>query len=197
LAAGAGNSGADERISIFVISNGWHTEIVLPKAALPAGAIPEAADFPRVAYLGFGWGHAEYYPAPEPGIGLTLRAALIPSPAVMHVIGLDADPREAFRHSEVAELRLEPDGFRKLVRYLDASFARDGAQRARSILPGRHDLSLFYPATGKFHAFNTCNTWTGGALAAAGLPIDPAGIIRAAGVMEQLRDRAPPASGRR
>src|SRR3990172_7984096 len=98
FAAGAGNGGADQRISIFVTSNGWHTEIVLPKAALPAGAIPEAADFPRATYLGFGWGHAEYYPAPDPGIGLTLKAALIPSPAVMHVIGLGADPREAFRH---------------------------------------------------------------------------------------------------
>jgi uncharacterized protein (TIGR02117 family) len=175
-------------VAIFVISNGWHTEIVLPKAALPAGAIPEAADFPHATYLGFGWGHAAYYPTPEPGIGLSLSAALIPSPAVLHVIGLAANPRQSFPRSEVAELRLGGDGFRALVRFLDASFARGGAPRARSSAPGLYDFSLFYPATGTFHALNTCNTWTAGALAAAGVPID-AGVTRAEGVMEQLRRR--------
>jgi len=31
--------------------------------------------------------------------------------------------------------------------------------------------SLFYPARGKFHLFNTCNSWTARALKAAGYPL--------------------------
>ncbi len=182
-------------VAIFVVSNGWHTEIVVPRAALPEGAIPEAADFPHAAYLGFGWGHAEYYPNPDPGIGLKLKAALFPAPAVLHLTGLEIDPRQAYRQIDMAPVALGADGLSRLVRYLDASFARGGNARARSVAPGLYDVSLFYPATGTFSApTNNCNTWTAGALAAAGLPIDPAGIVRAEDVMERLRRPAPPAA---
>ena len=50
--------------------------IVIARATLPTGAVPEAADFPDAPYLEFGWGDAEYYPAPRPTLGMALRAAL-------------------------------------------------------------------------------------------------------------------------
>ena len=78
--------------TIFVISNGFHSAIVLSPADLPPGRIPEAGDFPNARYLEFGWGDAEYYPAKQATIGMTLRAALVPTPSVLHLAGLSAAP---------------------------------------------------------------------------------------------------------
>ncbi len=174
-------------IAIHVTSNGWHTGIAVARASLPSGAVPEAADFPVAPYLEFGWGDAEYYPAPRPTLGMALGAAFGANPAIVHMIGLPAHPRQVFPKSEVVELRLSPDGFQSLVHYLDATFARDGAARIPASAPGLYSFSLFYPATGKFNLFNTCNTWAARGLAAAGVPVDASGVVRAEDLMAQLR----------
>ena len=117
--------------TIFITSNGWHSSIVVPRMRLPRGAIPEAADFPDAAYLSLGWGDAEYFPARRPTFDMGLRAALGPTPAVVHLAGLRALPSVVFLSEEVVALRIPADGFRRLVDYLDGSFARGGAKRAR------------------------------------------------------------------
>ncbi len=179
---------ADARtISIYVTSNGWHSEIAFARAHLPAGAIPEAADFPAARYLSFGWGDAEYYPAPEKDLGMTLSAALLPTPAVVHLAGLPAHPSDIFPGDEVIEMKISAEGFRKLTAYLDASFARGGKARARAVTPGLYGFSQFYPATGKFHLFNTCNSWTAKGLEQSGLPVTVFGTWTAEDLMAQLR----------
>jgi uncharacterized protein (TIGR02117 family) len=191
-----GRASDDSGIAIYVTSNGWHSGIVVARALLPAGAIPEAADFPDAPYLSFGWGDAAYYPAPRPTIAMTLRAALLPTPAIVHMAGLPAHPSEVFPADEVVELRLSAAGFRNLVAYLDRGFARDGQERARSSAPGLYGFSLFYPATGEFHLFNTCNTWTARGLAQGGLPITVFGTLRAEDLMAQVRSFATRRSAR-
>lgn len=174
-------------VAVSVASNGWHTVIVIPRAAVPPGTLPEAGDFPDAAYLSFGWGDAEYFPAPETTLAMTLRAALQPTPAVVQVTGLADDPRTVYPAEEVVELRAQPRQFAALVAYLDASFERDGAGRARAVQPGLEPGSWFYPATGEFHLFNTCNTWTARGLEAGGWPVRVAGVVTAEDVMVQVR----------
>ena len=54
----------------YVVGNGWHTAIVMPRdKAAATGLLPEAADFPDAAYLEFGWGDRDYYPAAEKTLG--------------------------------------------------------------------------------------------------------------------------------
>jgi uncharacterized protein (TIGR02117 family) len=180
-------SPAADRVVIHVASNGWHTGIVLPRSALPAGAVPEAEDFPDAPYLEFGWGDAEYYPAPRPTLGMALGAAFVPGPAIVHLVGLPAHPHDVFPKAEVVTLGLSPEGFRGLADYLDATFARKGAQRAPVQAPGLYSFSRFYPATGEFHLFNTCNTWTARGLEAAGLPVRASGTFTAEDLMAQVR----------
>jgi uncharacterized protein (TIGR02117 family) len=179
----AGKAGA----TIFVTSNGWHTSIVVPRKSLPPGTLLEAADFPSATYLGFGWGDADYYPARQPTFGMTLRAALTPTPAVVHLVGLRSHPEFVFPKDEVVALRIPKDGYRDLVDFLDGTFVRDGAERARPIAPGLHAFGKFYQATGEFHLFNTCNTWTARGLQAAGRPIQVVGTVTAEEVMVQVR----------
>lgn len=191
VAAAAGTPAAAEPgVAIFVASNGWHTAIVVPRARVPADAIPEAADFPDAVYLEFGWGDSEYYPARNPTIGMALRAALEPTPAVVHMGGLGAHPRAVYPTAEVVEIEVPADGFARLVAYLGAAFARGGADRVGASAPGLYPYSLFYPATGEFHLFNTCNTWTARGLSAAGLAVEVGGTVRAEDLMAQVREIA-------
>lgn len=180
----------DAQVPVYVLSNGWHSAIVLPRAALPEGTVPEADDFPGAAYLSFGWGDATYFPARDPTTAMALSAALRPSPAVLHLAGLASRPGEVFPADEVVELRTTPEGLAALVAFLDATFDRGGAERVQAREPGLYRFSLFYPATGQFHLFNTCNTWTAQGLRAGGWPVRASGTVTAEELMVQVRPLA-------
>ncbi len=173
--------------TIFVTSNGWHSSIVLARADLPPGRIPEAADFPQARFLEFGWGDAEYYPAKRVTLGMTLRAALTPTPSVVHVAGLAVAPARRYPNAEVVPLALDAKRLGRLVDFIDATFDRGGRTRAAATGPGLYPDSRFYPALGRFHLFNTCNTWTARALAAAGFDVADPGMARAEALMRQVR----------
>lgn len=183
----AGWAQAGERtFTVFVSSNGWHTDITVARADIPQGRIPESADFADAVYLQFGWGDADYYTTPDPGIGTTLGAAL-PGPAVVHMAGLPARPGAAFTGVEEIALTLGEEPFGRLIAHLHESFERGGAARVESVAPGVYEFSRFYPATGEFHLFNTCNTWTARGLAAAGIAVSASGTRSADDLMSQLR----------
>ena len=175
---------------IFVASNGWHSSIFVSRAAMPNDAIPVASDFPDAAYLGFGWGDADYFPKRDPGILTLLNAAFQPTPSVLHVTGLSSHPRDVFPKDEVIGLTLSADGFRDLLGFLNVAFTRDGGGRVTVTAPGLHVFSKFYRAKGDFHLFNNCNSWTARGLAAAGLPIEVDSIYRAEGLMSAVREIA-------
>lgn len=170
---------------VLVTSNGWHTGIVVARADLPPGLIPEIADFPAAAYFEFGWGNRDYYTTPRKTLGLTLGAAL-PSTAVVHLAAYARPPR-AHPGYEAVALPVSDEGFRRLAAYLHRAFARAGDTRARAIAAGLQPMSGFYPATGRFHLFNTCNTWTAAGLAAAGVAIGVGVVQRSEDLMSQIR----------
>ena len=174
---------------IQVASNGWHTAIVVPAPALVAtGLLPEAADFPDAAFLEFGWGDRVYYPAKEKTLGMTLAAALVPTPAVMHMAGLEARPENrGGTWRDVVAVALTDKGFLNLVAALAAEFERPAGGRAKPVARGLYPGSHFYNALGEFHLFNTCNTWTARMLRAGGVAISPSGIVTADGLMARLR----------
>ena len=172
---------------IHVTSNGWHTAIVVPAPALVAmGAIPELEDFSGAAFLEFGWGDRTYYPANEKTLGMTLSAALVSTPAVMHVARHQAPPRNDSGY-EVISVGLTEKGFRRLAKTLAAEFERPVDGRAEAISRGLYPHSYFYRAHGDFHLFNTCNTWTARMLSASGVALSPSGIVTADKLMSRLR----------
>jgi len=173
---------------VQVVSNGWHTAIIVPRAEVAAvGLLPETADFPDAAFLEFGWGDRAYFQATEVTIGLTLRAALTATPAVMHVTGHQLAPEPMHPELEVVRVGLSDDEFRLLVRAVADTFDRPPAGRAQPVSTGLDPNSRFYKARGTFHLFNTCNTWTARTLRAAGMELAPAGISTAEDLMRHIR----------
>lgn len=179
--------GTNATQTVFVTSNGWHSSIVLARSLLPADRIPEIADFPEARFLEFGWGDAEYYPAERATIGMTLRAALVPTPAVLHVAGMGVSPERRYPKAEVIALSLDAVSLGGLVDFIAGSFERGTGTRADAIGPGLYPTSRFYPATGRFHLGNTCNTWTANALKHGGFAVSGTGTTRAEDLMVQVR----------
>ena len=175
---------ADHRL--WVTSNDWHTRIVVATADLPVGLLPEAEDLVQAGWLAIGWGDREYYPMPDPPRRLAVKAALLPSASVLHLIPMAAPPR-SFEGFEVLEMAVSGSSLGAMLVAIDAEIDRQGAPRAPIAAPGLYPESLFYPATGTFHIFNTCNSWVARQLQTAGLPIRAAGVITAEDLMRQLR----------
>ena len=181
-----GSTSSDDK-TIFVTSNGWHTGVVMAKSDIPFGLLPEAADFAEAAYFEFGWGDAEFYPARDVTVTMTMAAALVPTPAVMHMAGLWTRPARYFPKAEVIPLIISAKNFGRLAAFIDGSFKRPGAGQVSHFTPGLYAASGFYPAKGRFHLLNTCNTWTARALRAAGFKIDARGTTQAEALMQQVR----------
>lgn len=171
--------------TVFVTGNGWHTEIVIAREDLPGdGRLAEVADFPGAAFLAFGWGDREYYPARDPGVSLALRAALVPSASLMRITGLAESPERRHAKTDVLALPVSAIALDRLVSGIDATFDRPSGGRAAPV--AREGDGLFYPARGEFHLFNNCNTWTAQRLAAAGTGLDPSGVVRADPLIERV-----------
>ncbi|MDV7400058.1 DUF2459 domain-containing protein, partial [Arthrospira platensis SPKY1] len=97
-------------------------------------------------------------------MGDALRAALGPSAAVLHVVGLSDHPARVLIFSELVALEVSEPGFARLIDFIAATHDRAGAERAEPIGRGLYLDSHFYPALGSFHLFNNCNTWVVNAL---------------------------------
>jgi uncharacterized protein (TIGR02117 family) len=172
-------------VAVYLVAHDDHTGIAIRRADIPAGLWPESRDFPQAEFLEAGWGARDYYMGRDQGFWGTLKAALGQTQSVLHVAGFRGRPAEHFRGSEVIELSIPPDGFERLVRYINDAHERAGAASARPLGPGLYGDSRFYPAWQQFNLLNTCNVWTARALRSAGLPIEDA--ITKEGVMSQAR----------
>jgi uncharacterized protein (TIGR02117 family) len=156
--------------TLFLVSHGWHTGIVMERKDLVALIPPLAGELGEERYVEVGWGEERFYQARETTVGMALRAVLQPNPSVLQVVPLPRPAREYFPQSELAELRVEEEGYRALAAFVAESFTRTPAKDVIRLSPSLYGNGWFYRAEGSFHAFNTCNTWVAKALAKAGPP---------------------------
>lgn len=174
--------------SVFVVNHGWHSAIVIKKADIPEAILPEVRDFLDAEYLEIGWGDWDYYQAPEPGLGLALRAAFWSSRSVLHVAGFKGAAESYFRGSEVVEIVLSDEAFQRVLQFVSDTFSRSDVAAPFEARPGLYPNSRFYSARGRFHLFRTCNTWVAEALRSAGLPIRPAYAVTAGNLSYQVKN---------
>ena len=154
--------------TLFLVSHGWHTGIVMERKDLVALIPPLAGELGEEGYVEVGWGEERFYQARETTVGMALRAVLQPNPSVLQVVPLPRQPRDYFPQSEIAEIRLEEQGYRALVAFVAESFTRTPAREPIRLSPSLYGNGWFYRAEGSFHAFNTCNTWVATAMEKAG-----------------------------
>jgi len=175
---------------IHVVRHGWHTGLVVDRAALAGtGLVPEVADFPQARFLEFGWGDRRFYTAPSPTALMALRAALVPTDAVLHVTPA-SPPQGGATSPDTMALAVPEVTFRRLATSLAMAFDRPSGGRAEPLAPAAPIAGRFYPARGTFHVFNTCNTWVVRRLAMAGVDVAPVGVLTAGEAMRRVREAA-------
>jgi uncharacterized protein (TIGR02117 family) len=163
-------------VTIYVITNPIHTDIIIPVEAEARATFAFLADDgmpldnPNVKWLMFGRGGRSFYietPTwdklkPMPALrGLTLDRA------AMHVEPLGAINPEL---AQLIPLTISHDALKRLRNEILVSFSLDTAGKPQPIANSAYgEFDQFYEATGYFNALLGCNTWTARMLRTAGL----------------------------
>jgi hypothetical protein len=162
-------------VSVFLIDNGYHTDIALPGEVLLRGSGPTAQAARRLAprnWVLAGWGDARFYV--ETGMSREraldgLRALFRPgNPSVVRLTGVAQRPDLLYGDAAV-ELKMSRASFVLLVARIDRSLA-EGPKLANA--PRRPDR-LFFRSVETFSILHLCNHWTAEVLNAGGVGVTP------------------------
>jgi uncharacterized protein (TIGR02117 family) len=166
-----------EGITIYVRSNGVHTDIVMPKFNAEMDwrpyADPAHLRDPRwgqADHVAIGYGNREFYlntPTwADLSLGTAFRAMLGGGTTLLHVEHIDRPRTEAMQRP----IRLAPDQYRRLVGFIRERFKLGPDGRPIPVPDGGYgSYDAFYEANGGFSAILNCNEWTGRALRTAGV----------------------------
>ncbi len=163
--------------TVFVLSNGYHTDIALPVVGgTPPDGFPIGADdLPRglanVQFVAVGWGSKAAYTSlvaiTDLSVATAVRALAFDR-SVIHVLPLHGAPYGA----GVFPVRLDEDQYSRLVAFMAATLETGRSGKA-VLIPGvtQGYGDVFYHARPRFSAFYGCNAWTGEALRTAGISV--------------------------
>jgi uncharacterized protein (TIGR02117 family) len=139
--------------TLYVVSHGWHSGIVVERADLVA-RLP-SLEIGQGRHVEVGWGEERFYQARETTVGMALGAVLRPNASVVQVVPFAEPPRRYFAGSEVVEVRTDEAGYAAALDFIAATFK----PQLERLGPSLYGTGGFYRAEGSFHLFNTCNTW--------------------------------------
>jgi uncharacterized protein (TIGR02117 family) len=171
-------------VTIYVIDNGIHTDLVLPVSAegVDWGDLirpGHLADPSRAAasHLAFGWGDRDFYlntptwwDVNPVRVGRAFVGAGATVVHVSHIAAPQIGPN-------ARAIVLRPEEYRRLAGFIRNTFGEGPPAR------GYGAADAFYVARGGYNLFRTCNAWTGEALAAAGVRVGkwtpfPSGVMQ-------------------
>lgn len=166
---------AEYAATLYVVNHGWHTGLVVRRGDIPGGLWPEQRQAPPGEYVEIGWGQREFYQIRDPSLLQAVRAALWPSPSVLHLMGFNGPVAARFPHSAVIALKLDAAAMRRVALYISDAYQRDQTGGVKRMGQGLYGDSRFFAGRENFHLFRTCNVWVARAVRLAGCPVD-AGI---------------------
>jgi len=173
-------------IPIYIVSHGWHTGIAVEKESISC-LLPKDELIPDGHFLLFEWGDGRYFPHKDPGIGLLLRAAFLPTKSVLHVTALQNPPADVFRNSTVIRIQITRKGLQNLGKYIRDSFRYDTNQSVIFAANGLYPNSRFFEANQLYFFPRTSNKWTARALRETGFPITPFWANTSGNVIKQAK----------
>jgi uncharacterized protein (TIGR02117 family) len=174
----------DRPVPVFIVSHGWHAGIAIESEYIHH-LLPDHPDMPQAKFLKFGWGDGRYYSEPDAGFGLMVRAALLPTRSVLHVVATDLPIERYFGASRVVRIHITTDGAEKLGIFISDRFRKDDNGLVRVAADGLYSNSKFFEATGRYYLPKTSNVWTARALRQTGYPITPIYSLTSGNVMKQ------------
>jgi len=168
--------GNSNDVSIFIKTNGVHTDIVVPVKN-------DLVDWSRdirfentvskdsvEKYVAFGWGDKGFYLETPTWGDLTFKtafkAAFALSTAAIHATFY----KEIKEDKDCVKINISKAQYQRLTEFISKSFKRDATGKFIYIrtdaVYGKDDA--FYDAGGSYSLFHTCNTWSNNALKKCG-----------------------------
>jgi len=163
-------------VSIYILTNGVHTDLVLPiKDSL--------IDWSRhikfentvgkdssMRYVAMGWGDKGFYLETPTWADLkfstAFKAAFSLSTSAIHATFY----KNMNEGEDCKRINISREQYARLVKFIRDSFKPDANGNIVNIITkanyGNHDA--FYEAVGSYHLFHTCNTWANNGLKACG-----------------------------
>ena len=167
-----------EGVTIMVETNGLHTGIVMPivsdamdwRAVFPSAGQPTPSG-KLPTHVAIGWGEREVFLTVAEWTDLTpgtaLRVLLTGGDAVMRVAHyVRPAPSEWHR-----PMRLRPEEYQRLVKDILRTLPPSPPGGVRRDYPSYERGAKNFDSLGRYTILNTCNTWVGDRLAAAGVKI--------------------------
>lgn len=173
IAAAAPGAGAGR---VYLLVSGWHTDLAVPVGEI-SGPLAALRDrYPGARDMVFGYGKRSYMTEPGHDLGDWFMGPF-PGAGALEVSAIASDPAAAYPTAHIITLDLPPGGAERLSGFLWQTLKKGAADEP--VVAGHGDFagSVVYDAIPGYDLNHTCNTWSAQALAAAGLPIRPAGII--------------------
>lgn len=176
---------ANAKHTIYFIYRGWHTSILLDAKLLAAQNPQLAADLKGQKYARIGWGDGDYFTGKNKSAMTAAKALVASGYSAVQLLTYDYEPFNEIPAETLVPLAITDEGMQTLMSYLGGSIAID--QQGKPVrLPAFGDaMGAFFQSKDHYSVFSNCNTWSGNALRAAGLPV--ANRLTAQGVFEQAR----------
>ena len=181
---GAASAADANAVSVWLVSRGYHTGLILPAKDASDLITPLAGE--SSGFAEFGWGESYYYQAPTVELCDAPRALFFSEGSVVRLefCGDELEPEFA-ASGFVIRFDLSARQFLDLCRFIDESFAKKDCSVTRETIE-REGAVGYYTSVHRYSIIHTCNTWAARALEAAGTGVTGAGVIFAF----QLRARA-------
>jgi uncharacterized protein (TIGR02117 family) len=176
ISANYQNVSKTDSVSVFVISNGVHTDIAIPsKTNFKNWETTFCKDTFNISdslhnFIAFGWGDKGFYLNTPDWSDLkfstAFNAAFGLGGTAMHVRYLQQPKKVS---EKVVHLNISSQQYKKLVNYIEKSFCLTEGCVTKINHPGYGNNDRFYEANGKYNLFTTCNCWTNKALKYTGV----------------------------
>ena len=165
-----------EEIEIFILTNGVHTDIVVPRRNKEIDWTKEIKysntklKDSTYQYLAMGWGDKGFY------LETPTWAELKPSVAFKAAFGLNTTAIHATYYKTMPEnesckrIMISSKQYKRLVKYIKNTFKTDDNNRVINIDTTENygDMDAFYEAQGSYSFIKTCNYWANNALKESG-----------------------------
>ena len=162
-------------VRIYVVSNAVHADIIVPASNTVVdwpGRFSNTEfrdDIQNESHVAFGWGDRGFFLETKTWddfkLSTAANALLVPSGSCVHVAFTNP---EYYRDS--VSVTISPEQYRQLVHYIDRTFqTNDDGEYIQILGEAYSSNDAFFQSNGRYHLFNTCNSWVGRGLKTAGV----------------------------
>lgn len=178
---------AEAEHTFYFIYREWHTSLMLDAATVARYSKHLQLEAEGARFVRIGWGDGDYFTGKSKSVGTAAKALVASRYSALQVLRYHQSPFDQIPPDTYVPIAISDKAMRTLIAYLDDSFALDANAQLIPLPAYLDDTGHFYQSRHEYGLFANCNTWSGRALQAAGLPVRSALKLTARSVFEQAK----------